>query len=354
MKILKSIGILALLISLFSSIGYNYHLNTPDYEQLAEKIIFNTVIINTTAQDPKNAQSAANNGASGSGTGFFVKVTDTHAWVITNHHVIKGWIDFPEYMKVDVYVANRPWTYSAELVGYDLIADLAVIKIEKQDSENGWTALPWASEDSYREGTEIMTVGHGLNLHWSVTRGIITALDRIQMQPLQFMMQHDAVINQGNSGGPVVNLKGEVVAVNDMIISPGSQRTGVGAWNGISLAIVGWQAKRSYDMIMETGTVTYPQFDGFEIQLTTLDDVKNIHRSYAKVANVDPQGEAYKIGLRDDDIIISVDGVEIRGLLGFIHHIMHKNAGDTIVIKVIRNNETIDINYVLELFTTEK
>lgn len=320
--------------------------------------MLSTVVVAVTTVDPAQERLAQATGQTGSGTGFFVKVDDEHAWIVTNHHVIESYQRFPINLKIDVLVANRPWTYSAELVGSDPMSDIAVIKIKKMDMETRWKALEWADEDSYLEGERVLTVGHGLNLQWTVTTGIISALDRIQFQPLQFMIQHDAVINQGNSGGALVNYSGKVVGVNSMILSPtivvGPMRKG---WDGVSLAVNGWQAKRAVDSIIETGQVVYPRFDGFKVIVPTMEEAQHVHktlgalhRSYAKIDEVDETKEAYRNGMRDGDIMTAVNGKEVWGLLHFIKECMHYQPGDVIKITLLRGEELITIDYTLLLF----
>jgi len=335
---------------------------SPDLQKLSTNIMLSTVVVTVTTIDPEQERIATAAGQTGSGTGFFVKVDDEHAWIVTNHHVIESYMRFPIHLKIEVLAANRPWTYSAELVGSDTMSDIAVIKIKKMDMETDWKALEWADEDSYLEGERVLTVGHGLNLQWTVTTGIISALDRIQFHPLQFMIQHDAVINQGNSGGALVNYSGKVVGVNSLILSPtivvGPMRKG---WDGVSLAVNGWQAERAVNSIIETGEVVYPRFDGFKIVVPTIEEAQHVHkqmgkkhRSYAKIVEVDETKEAYKNGMRDGDIMTQVNGKDVWGLLHFIKACMRHQPGDVIKITLLRGEELITMDYTLLLFPGEE
>jgi len=330
----------------------------PDLQNLATKVMLSTVVVDITTIDPTMERLAQASGQTGSGSGFFVKVDDEHAWIVTNHHVIESYKKYPLHLKINILVANRPWTYVAELVGSDRMSDLAVLKIKKKDMETGWKALEWADKDSYLEGERVLTIGHGLNLQWTVTTGIISALDRIQFQPLQFMIQHDAVINQGNSGGPLVNYSGKLVGVNSLILSPTTVVPGGRkGWDGISLAIAGWQAERAVNDIINTGKVVYPRFDGFKIINPTIEEAQHVHkimgerhRSYAKISDMDETKEAYKNGMRNDDIMIAVDGEEVWGLLHFIKVIMRHQPGDVVTITLLRGTEQIDVDFTLLVF----
>lgn len=360
---IKSIGGLLLLVSTVSLISYYigiYNQRHPDLQKLSTNIMLSTVVVQVTTVDPDMERLAQASGQTGSGSGFFVKVDDEHAWIVTNHHVVESFIAYPAQLKINVLTADRPWTYRAELIGSDVMSDIAVIKIKKKDMEYNWKALKWADEDSYLEGEPVLTIGHGLNLQWTVTTGIISALDRIQFQPLQFMLQHDAVINQGNSGGPLVNYSGEVVGVNNMIISPSLGRMRKG-WDGIALAIAGWQAERAVNMILETGKVEYPRFAGFSIVNPTIEEAQHVHntlgarhRSYAKISDVDETMEAYKNGMRNGDIMTAVDGKEVWGLIHFIKECMHRKPGDVIKITLLRGIKSITIDYTLLEFPKQE
>ena len=357
---IKSIGTLLLTVSLIFVIG-NYistiDKRNPDLQKLSTNVMLSTVVVEVTTVDPAMERLAQASGQTGSGTGFFVKVDDEHAWIVTNQHVIESYKQFPLHLKINILAANRPWTYVAELVGSDPMSDLAVLKIKKMDMETDWKALEWADEDSYLEGERVLTIGHGLNLQWTVTTGIISAMDRIQFQPLQFMIQHDAVINQGNSGGPLVNYSGKVVGINSLILSPTivpGQRKG---WDGVSLAVAGWQAERAVNDIINTGEVVYPRFDGFKVVTPTIEEAQHVHkvlgarhRSYAKISDVDETKEAYKNGMRNDDMMIAVDGEEVWGLLHFIKVLMRHQPGDVVTITLLRGTEKIDVDFTLLLF----
>ncbi len=362
---LKSIGTLLLAVSLIFMIGSyieTLEKRNPDLQKLSTNIMLSTVVVNVTTIDPEQERMATAAGQTGSGTGFFVKVDDEHAWIVTNHHVVESYMVFPMHLKIDVLAANRPWIYEAQLVGSDPLSDIAVIKIKKKDMETKWKALEWADEDSYLEGEPVLTVGHGLNLQWTVSTGIVSSLDRIQFQPLQFMIQHDAVINQGNSGGPLVNYSGKVIGVNSMILSPtivmGPMKKG---WDGIALAVNGWQAERAVNSILETGKVEYPRFDGFKVEVPTIEEAQNVqkqmgakHRSYAKMVQVDETKQAYKNGMREGDIMVQVNGKDVWGLLHFIKACMHHNPGDVIKITLLRGEELITIDYTLLLFPEDE
>jgi len=350
-KTLQAILIVSIVLSFFGFISLisvatyqsKYWSSGNAVVDLADKIIDSTVIVNIDTVDEKDKQEAARSGVLGHGTGFFIKVTDTHAWVLTNHHVIENYIKLgSELLKIQIKPAGRPWAYDAELIGIDKVTDLAVLKIAKKDNEN-WTALKWGDtwEDAIEYGQAVLTVGHGLGQFWSVSRGVITGKDRITNAPFNFMIQHDAMINQGHSGGPLVNNNGEVIGVNTLLLSPGK------SWSGVSLAVVGWQAQRSIEQIMEKGFVTYPEYD-FTIDLVTLEeaqkqdefnkgDVKK--RSYIKIVDVPEDSESWKSGIRPNDIILKVGTNRAHHVVMWLENILNSSEDEVITITLLRDFE---------------
>ena len=181
--------------------------------------------------------------ASGRGTGWFVDVTETEGYIITNYHVISKAVE-NKNIKLEVNTAEDYWSYDAEIVGFDQVSDIAVIKIVKIDDEQ-WKPLKFAEEDSYNTGDPVVIIGHGMGMPWTTTQGHITHSRRYGLRPYSIMIQTDAVINQGNSGGPIIDLDGNVVGVAQAIYSPGRRIPG---WDGVGVAISSKQAERAYNL----------------------------------------------------------------------------------------------------------
>ena len=125
----------------------------------------------------------------------------------------------PDIAKLTAYMVNRPWSYEAEIIGVDKITDIAIVKIKAIDKEN-FKEFEWNTSKTLKEGMEVMSMGHGLSMPYATTFGTIAGIDRFTVRKLNFMVQHTSIINVGNSGGPVVDMDGKVVAVNSMIVSP--------------------------------------------------------------------------------------------------------------------------------------
>ena len=343
----------------------NYYLEKNITQQTVSQAVKSTVLIITDTINPEDRNLANATGLLGSGTGFFVKVTDDTGYIVTNHHVIANYVKLGNRLKLKIIIPGRPWDYNGTLLGSDPITDIAIVEVKKKDEET-WKALAWGDSYDMALGTTVFSVGHGLNFNWSVTSGIVSAKDRINLRPLNFMLQHDSVINSGNSGGPVLNNRGEVVGVNDLLISPriaGGQKNP--GWDGVSIAIPSWQAKRSVDQILEKGHVTYPDFNFTFDFISTPAEAQRIKRylgkrTYVKVVydknDADEKLQIEKMGdsaLRHEDVVYEIDGKPIKSPLEVIKHIVQLNANDVITLKVLRGDEKLTVKYALGVFRQE-
>ena len=305
-----------------------------------------------------------NSAFSGRGTGFFVKVTDTEGYIITNHHVISKAID-NEDTDIKVQTAEEYWTYDAEIVGWDQVADIGVIKITKQDNED-WKTLKFADRDDYNTGDPVVVIGHGMGMPWTTSQGHITHSQRYGLRPYSLMLQTDAVINQGNSGGPIINLEGNVVGVAQAIYSPGRRIPG---WDGVGVAISAYQALRSYEYIMSPlytskQYVPYAEFP-FSLGTFELEDVKDIpvnerHMAYINYPELEEGEEAPEktvgelAGLLQGDIIVSINGERIENSFGVMRLTLQSFPDDIWDVTVQRGDELISMKIALKEFNHKK
>lgn len=330
---------------------------SPTQEEVIEKAMVNTFMVSTEALIPGNPMVAVL-GLQGHGTGFVYSSSEDEAIVVTNWHVISKHLERPDLTKVALYMINRPWAYDAEVIGWDKITDIAVLKVKKIDDEP-WEALTFDLDKNIREGEEVITVGHGLSQPYTVSKGIVSGTDRFRTRPLNFMIQHTAIINVGNSGGPVVNMDGNVVAVNSMILSPSSSRSGIPAWDGVAFAIPTWQVEYAVQQILDGNEVVYPRIDF----LTKNATVEMIHdqdircnlgdktkRSYAYVELNDLALHAEAEGLQTDDIILSIDDERVYGIASIAKAVINKKPGTDILIKLLRDCQPVEVTYELLLF----
>ena len=234
----------------------------------------------------------------GLGSGVIVQA-DGH--ILTNHHVIDG----AEDIKVDLGGSRQ--TYSAKLVGSDPPSDLAVLKI----NASGLPVLQLADSDKVKVGDVCLAVGNPLGIGESVTAGIISAKGRatgISDGNFQDFLQTDAPINQGNSGGALVNTRGELVGINSQILSP------TGGNIGIGFAIPSNMAKSVMSQLIGKGKVNRGKL-GVTIQPMTSDLAQGLGMKEARgvlVSDVSAGGPAEKAGMKGGDVILEINGKKVN------------------------------------------
>lgn len=333
-----------------------------DYERTIKNTIFGSfpsvVLISIHAGEDNKNPFLQRQG--GTGTGFFTEVTDEHALIVTNYHVVKMFVDNSENMVIDVTTVSEPWQYRAEVVGYDKVADIAVIKIHKKDNEE-WTALEFENYENISEGDPVVVIGHGLSMPWNITTGIVT-YDGRMARPYSLMIQTDAVINQGNSGGPLLSTSSKVIGVAQSILSPGRNIPG---WDGVGLAVHVRQVKRSYDYILsdayaEKGYVPYAEFpisaNMFEyedVKDTPREDRRFIYIDYTD-ADINKPTAGSIAGLHAGDIVLELNGEPLRTSFALLVETLYAFPGDKIKLKVLRDEQELEVELeLLEADITE-
>ncbi len=279
----------------------------------------------------------------GGGSGFIVS---SDGLILTNKHVV---IDTKAEFTVITHDGKK---YNAEVLARDPVQDLAIIKINAA----GLKPAKLGDSDSIKLGQTAIAIGYSLGeFSNTVSAGIISGLSRaiiasganIGARTIQGVIQTDAAINQGNSGGPLLNLKGEVIGVNTAVAR--------GAEN-IGFAIPINQAKRSIESVKATGTIKVPYLGVRYITITPelaaneKLSVKDgaILRVPGEAAAVLPDSPAAKAGLKSGDIIVELNNEKLTtdNILGFL--IQKYNIGATITLKVIREGVTMELKAVLE------
>jgi S1-C subfamily serine protease len=274
-----------------------------------------------------------------SGTGF---VIDPDGVIVTNAHVISG------SGAITVTLPDGE-TERAEVVGADPSRDLAVLQIGR----SGLPAVKLGSSSDLRVGDEVVAIGHALGLEGAptVTTGVVSALDRTiattQSMQLDDVIQTDAAINRGNSGGPLVNVRGEVVGINTAIADP-SYATNIGWAISIDSArpVIDDLRRFGSPRIAYLGVVTDVVTPGVvESNDLAVDEG-------AIVLEVAPGTPAEDAGIRPGDVILEVDGLRVEGPRDVREGVQRNEPGDEIEIVLQRGSERIELRVKLGLLPT--
>jgi Do/DeqQ family serine protease len=242
--------------------------------------------------------------------------------ILTNHHVIEG------MQKIQVQFTDGR-SESAQLVGSDPATDIAVLKIQ-----GSVPALHFGDSDSVRVGQPVLAVGNPFGLQETVTQGIISAKGRVVRDSGVEFLQTDAAVNQGNSGGPLLNLKGQVIGINSAIYSANT-----GTWLGISFAIPANVARDSMESILRTGKVQRQTLGVSSTALTPeIARLLGLRAPVgALVTGVLPGSPAEKCGIQPGDIIAGVDGVLVQSPAALPKMLAGKKAGSRVKLSVVRD-----------------
>jgi len=260
----------------------------------------------------------------GSGSGVIIS-SDGH--IITNNHVIKG------ARKLEVTLNNKE-TYQADVVGIDESTDIALLKIDKNDLPY----MAFGDSDNLRVGEWVLAVGNPFNLTSTVTAGIVSAKARDinimnNNKRIESFIQTDAAVNPGNSGGALVNIRGDLIGINTAISSQ------TGSYIGYSFAVPSNIAKKVIEDILEFGNV---QRAYLGINYEELNSVKAAEFGVGStegvlITRVLDQGAAKEAGLLANDIIIKMDNVKIANFSDLQGFLGSKRPGDLVEVLILRD-----------------
>ena len=269
--------------------------------------------------------------ASSLGSGFIIKDDGT---IVTNNHVIAG--------AEDIIVRVDDKEYKAKVIGADPYMDIAVLKVKSSDK---FTPVNFGDSDKARVGDWAMAIGNPFGLGGTVTAGIISARNRdINLTRYDDFIQTDASINQGNSGGPLFNLKGDVIGINTAIIAPGQSGS-----IGIGFAIPANAASNVIDQLIKFGE-TKRGWLGVRIQEVTKEiaEVEKLKKPRgALVASVGERSPADKAGIKAGDIILEFDGKEIDTMRTLPKVVANTKVGKSVELKIWRNKNLISKRLIL-------
>ena len=286
----------------------------------------------------KDYQRPTERKASSLGSGFIINKNGT---VITNNHVIAN--------AEDILVKVGDKEYKAKVLGADPYSDIAVLKI---DAKNNFTPVNFGDSDKARVGEWVVAIGNPFGLGGTVTSGIISARNRdINLTRYDDFIQTDASINQGNSGGPLFNLDGDVIGINTAIIAPGQAGS-----IGIGFAIPSNAASLVIDQLIKYGE-TRRGWLGVRIQEVTK-EIAEFERlktpEGALVASVGKNSPADRAGLKAGDIILEFDGKKINTMRKLPKVVASTTVGKSVQLKIWRNKKLITKRLILGRLESSK
>lgn len=276
------------------------------------------------------------------GTGSGVIISED-GYIVTNNHVIK------DASEIEITLNNKK-SYKAKLIGTDSKMDIALLKIDA-DEKLPYTAF--GNSDSVRVGEWVLAVGNPYNLTSTVTAGIVSAKARgLGTSGIQSFIQTDAAVNPGNSGGALVNTRGDLIGINTMISSM------TGSYVGYSFAVPSNIARKIIEDLMEYGNVQRGILgvEGGELNATASKELGVTQTEGFYINTVTKNSGAEKSGLKKGDIIIKLDSQDIATYADLSGYINTKRPNDKVQVTFIRDGKNKSIPVVLsknEFFSTE-
>ncbi len=316
-----------------------------DFTEIAEKTVHAVVHVKNVAIAPSNNNSlyqffyggSSTGGQRIVGTGSGVIISQD-GYIITNNHVIKG------AKKLEITLNNKE-TYQAKVVGIDESTDIALLKINKDNLPY----LPFGNSDNLQVGEWVLAVGNPFNLTSTVTAGIVSAKARDinisnNNSRIESFIQTDAAVNPGNSGGALVNVRGELIGINTAISSQ------TGSYIGYSFAVPSNISKKVIEDILEFGNVqrAYLGINYEELNSIKAADFGVSSTEGVIITRVIDQGAAKEAGLLANDIITQMDNVKITKFSDLQGFLGSKRPGDLVEISVLRNEDAKTVSVKLK------
>ncbi|MHA3786605.1 S1C family serine protease [Flavobacterium hauense] len=321
------------------NVGFN-GMETADFTAAADQAVHTVVHVKnvTYSNQPRNMMEYIYGYRSGEptpqvGTGSGVIITED-GYIVTNNHVIEN------ASELEVTLNNNK-TYKAKLVGTDSKMDIALLKVDAKEK------LPYTTfgnSDDIKVGEWVLAVGNPYNLTSTVTAGIVSAKARnLSKDGLQSFIQTDAAVNPGNSGGALVNTKGQLIGINTMITSM------TGSYVGYSFAVPSNITRKIIEDLMEYGNVQRGILgvQGGELNSAMANDLGVTETQGFYVNGVDNDSGAKRAGIKKGDIIVDIDGKTINGYADLNAAVVTKRPNDVVKVTLHRGSSVLTLPVTL-------
>lgn len=316
-----------------------------EYARISAAVMPSVVSINTAGHQRKRVSdrfgrmSTLKETTTGQGSGVIVSL---EGHVLTNYHVVA------RMEQIVVRLADGS-TYQAKIIGMDSALDIAVLKLQ---NEGPFEALSFGDSDAIREGNIVLAFGNPFGIGKSITQGVISARERSISDLQGGLLQSSAAINPGYSGGPLVNILGEIIGINSSIFTNDEKNPG---FQGISFSIPSNIVQRTFIDILKRGR---PVRGFLGVSFSPLVSSRRSDLAYIKdygalISDVGPRTPAAKAGLLQNDIVISYDNRSVRDPEQLIGFIQRSEVGKPVKLKVWRNKQEIDSTVTLEEFNKD-
>ena len=302
----------------------------------------------TVIEKARDATVLIANTATEGGMGSGVLINDA-GLVLTNYHVIHR----AETLRVWFFDNNNSNSYTADIIAIDPIADLALLRMNLPQHQLPTTYLNIESEE-WAIAQEVVAIGHPMGIQWTVSLGHISHTDRTgRVTPYVATLQHSAEIHRGNSGGPLINNRGDVVGINTYLLMPDRK------WSGIAYAVRGDIVQWSVNQMIKTGETSYP---ALKLNVRQMNEygVKYLEKTYSEfkppinvygmiVLEIEPEGHADLNGMQLLDVVIAIDGEPTNHMLDVSNIIMGRRyePGRIVELLIIRDQHIRKLEYPL-------
>ena len=259
----------------------------------------------------------------GSGS-CFVILFNKRKYLITNDHVVSN--SGPN-ATIYIFFKDDLKQHEAKLIGTDKLSDIAVLEMKTTEGQrkiNNITPLEFADSDTVSQGEEVIAIGHPIGMRWTVTQGIVSAVKKRMQNTWQEVIQTDVSINPGNSGGPMLNLDGKVVGVNTFIFAPSNSGS-----IGINFSVTSNIAKWVVEQLISKNKVERAKLGlGYAV---------NFNDGQIYIKSIADEGAAKNAGLKVNDILVNINGREIKLVEDIGKSIDFLSPGDKISVTFIRD-----------------